>query len=362
MSKKILIFSYAYFPLVGGAEVAIKELTDRLIGFEFDMITYNIFGKEKDFEKIGNVNVYRLTLPTKFLFPVFSFLKAIRLNKGRKYDAMWSMMVNAGFAPLFLKYIFSNIKFILTLQEGDPIPQVKKRVWFVYPFFRMIFRKADYVTAISNYLADFAKDMGTRDVDVIPNGVDLEKWRIKTRFRSQGSFLLITTGRLVAKNAVDDVIRALEFLPKSVSLRSVGGGADEDSLRSLAKSLGLQKRVKFLPLVNHDALVRLFEDADAFIRPSLSEGLGNSFLEAMAVGLPIIGTKVGGIPDFLEDGQTGLFCRVRAPEDIAEKVKRLMDDQSLYARLSQNGLALIGSRYDWRNIAGDFERKILSKI
>ena len=101
--------------------------------------------------------------------------------------------------------------------------------------------------------------------------------------------------------------------------------------------------------------------ADVFARPSLSEGLGSAFLEAMAAGLPVIGTAVGGIPDFLKDpsthsGQaTGLFCNVNDPWDLAEKIKTLLTDRELRTKLIDNGRKLVAEKYDWDIIAEKFE-------
>ena len=71
----------------------------------------------------------------------------------------------------------------------------------------------------------------------------------------------------------------------------------------------------------------------------------------MAAGVPIIGTPVGGIPDFLKDGETGLFCRVGDPEDIAEKIKMILSDESLKSRLTLNGRKLVEEKYTWDKIA-----------
>ena len=101
--------------------------------------------------------------------------------------------------------------------------------------------------------------------------------------------------------------------------------------------------------------------ADVFVRPSLSEGLGNVFLEAMAAGLPIIGTPVGGILDFLKDGETGLFCRIKNPKSIAEKIKEILSDDRLREKLIQNGQKLAEEKYSWDIIARQME-KIFKKI
>ena len=95
-----------------------------------------------------------------------------------------------------------------------------------------------------------------------------------------------------------------------------------------------------------------------FVRPSLSEGLGNSFLEAMAAGVPIIGTNVGGIPDFLIDpstgsrqAATGLFCETANPKSIAEKIELLLTDEDLRQKLIINGKKAVAEKYDWDKIA-----------
>ncbi len=361
--KKVLIFSFAYYPYIGGAEVAIKEITDRLGDIQFDLITFNL-GAETPEEKIGNVSVHRVSASTKYLYPIKSFFKGVQLHRKNNYDIVWAMMANTGFAALFLKIIFPRINFVLTIQEGDPIEQIKRRVRFVYPIFKQIFKKADHVTAISNYLADFAKQMGAKEVDVVPNGVDLQKFRINETVTEVGppmsrsdlghKMILVTTGRLVKKNAIDDIIKSLKFLPDDVIFKSVGSGADEDSLRALVDELKLNKRVEFIAWADHNKIADLLHSSHIFVRPSLSEGLGNSFLEAMAVGLPIIGTNIGGIPDFLKEGETGLFCEVRNPEDIAKAVMTLIQDPDLYRKISQGGRKLVLENYDWDKIAERF--------
>ena len=94
--------------------------------------------------------------------------------------------------------------------------------------------------------------------------------------------------------------------------------------------------------------------ADLFVRASRSEGLGSAFIEAMAAGLPIIGTPVGGIPDFLKNEETGLFCEVGDPKDLAEKIILLFNNRQLREKLIKNGLELVRAKYDWDKIAEKF--------
>ncbi|HEY4496307.1 MAG TPA: glycosyltransferase family 4 protein [Candidatus Paceibacterota bacterium] len=376
MSKKILIFSVAYRPFIGGAEVAVEEIIKRLVssGLNFDLLTVNLDGRQKRQETFGGIRIFRIGKGTlgKFLFPFRAFLVARKLHKQNHYNATWAIMANyAGFAALFFKIFHPNLPFILTLQEGDPIPEIKRKVWFVWPIFKMIFQRADKVTVISNYLAEWGKIMGARNVEVVPNGVDTVKFQ-NPNSKSQTNpndqkkeIILITTGRLVKKNAVGDIIEALKFLPENVKLLIVGTGLLESFLKLQVIRYKLQDRVVFVGFVQPEKLPKYLWASDIFVRPSLSEGLGNSFIEAMAAGLPIIGTPVGGIPDFLFPPErsdlstdlrsnlvpTGIFCEPNNPRSIAEKVKLLLADNPLRQKIIANAQKLVAGKHNWNLIA-----------
>ena len=162
---------------------------------------------------------------------------------------------------------------------------------------------------------------------------------------------VITTSRLVKKNGIEDLIKAISILPKDIKCLIAGDGPDRTKLENLAKQLKVEDRIFFLGQINHSEVFKYLKISDVFVRPSLSEGLGNSFLEAMAVGIPIIGTPVGGIPDFLKDGKTGFFCKVRDSFSIAEKIAKILKDEKLKNRLCENAKELVFKNYNWDNIA-----------
>jgi glycosyltransferase involved in cell wall biosynthesis len=239
------------------------------------------------------------------------------------------------------------------------------KVFFVYPIFKKIFIRADVVQAISNYLADWARSMGRRDrVEVIPNGVDVSKFSGDTA-KMEENVILITTSRLVKKNGVADIIDALKLLPERVKLKIIGSGPLDRSLKTKTRGLGLEGRVKFLGHMEHGEMVGHLRASHIFVRPSLSEGMGNSFIEAMAAGLPVIATPVGGIPDFLVDPDksperhpTGLFVPPRSPKDIAKAVERLMKNDRLRETLVVNGKRLAKDKYDWNLIAEEMKKRV----
>ena len=390
--KKIIIFSIAYHPFVGGAEVAVKEITDRISDCEFHLLTVNLDGKQKAQEKIGNVEVYRIGKGKlgKYLFPLRAYLTASSLHKKNNFSGSWAIMANyAGLAGLFFKKRFPKIPLILTLQEGDSMSHIKKRMLPLYPLFKSLFKSADKITAISNYLARWAKEMGARaQVNVIPNGGvsrawfgdvavsiphTLEHrrnfWKAKELNFNGSEKILITTSRLVHKNAVDIIIRSLNKLPSDYHLMILGEGSLRSELESLTKKLNLLTRVHFFGQISNTTIIQFLACSDIFIRPSRSEGLGNSFLEAMAAEIPVIATPVGGIPDFLFDPEanpdkpsTGLFCDVDNPESIAKGVKRLIMEPKLRENIIKNAKENVLRNYDWQGVTQRITSEVFNDL
>lgn len=391
--RRILIFSFAYYPrFVGGAEIAIKEITDRIDpgDIEFDLISLRLDPRLPTMERVGNVNVYRVgwtrqaefstdSLPwflhlNKYAYLVTGLIKALSLQRIRRYNAIWSLMASySSFAAVLFKVLKPRVPFVFTLQDGDPISYIKRRALPLYPLFKMMFTHSDHIQAISSYLGGWAKEMGARcPVSIVPNAVDVslfsrpvteeESRRLKKRLgkRAEDVFL-VTTSRLVVKNAVGDVIRALPFLPDTVKFLILGQGYQEAELKDLARSLNVADRVIFMGYVPHAAMPPYLHISDIFIRPAVSEGLGNSFLEAMAARLPVIATPVGGIPDFLVDGETGLFCEVNDPRSIAQKVGKLMKDAESREYIVSRAAEMVSRSYTWERVAEQMQ-EILESV
>lgn len=373
MKPRILIYSTAYYPLVGGAEVAVKEITDRLGDqYDFDLVTAKINSKFSKIEKIGNVTVYRLGWGTFFDKLWLAFQGGnfgVHLHKKNSYQAVWAIMASfGGFAASSFKVKQPNVPYLLTLQEGDDLAEIENKVSLIKKSFQNIFIRADYVQCISNYLALWAGRMGVRaPVEVVPNGVDLkkvnnEKLVVKSK-KEEGERVIITTSRLVKKNGIDDLIRSLRFVSKEVKLWILGVGPEEEALKRLAVELGVAPQVMWLGFVDNTQLFPYLEEADAFVRPSLTEGLGNSFLEAMAVGLPTVGTPVGGIVDFLKSGETGWLVKVRDPKSIADSINFILNpvNQVEVEKIAKQGKDLVYKHYDWNIISGSMSR-IFAKL
>lgn len=379
--KKILIFSTAYHPFVGGAEVAVKEITDRISDIQFDLITARFDRKLPKFEKIGNVNIYRIgfgfkTLD-KILLPFLGSLKTLKLNNKNHYDFYWCIMATfasgAGYIANILNF-WKPVPIILNLQEGDSEEHFAKR-WFGLINFswKMALKKTYHLTVLSQFLKDRAERFGYKGrVSIIPNGVDAESfelkaWSLEERQKmrkemgiEENDVALVTSSRLVKKNGVGDAIDALKFLPDNVKFVILGSGSLEEELKQKALSSKLQARTCFLGYVSHGELPKYLKSCDIFIRPSLSEGFGNSFIEAMVCKIPVIATPVGGIPDFLVDPakllqsgrevQTGYFCEPNNPKSVAETIQRVINDKNKETVI-ENAYKMVKDKYSWDLIA-----------
>ena len=235
--------------------------------------------------------------------------------------------------------------------------------WFILPFRHLLsigFKNASAVQAISSYPAEWARRMGYQgETLIIPNGVDVAYFANAqyVQHRVLDTTTLVTMSRLVHKNAIDDVIRALALLTDNIRFLIYGTGHDESSLKALAKNCGVEHRVKFMGHVEHSKLPMLLGGCDIFIRPSRSEGMGNSFIEAMAAGVPVIATQEGGIADFLYDAKrnpdretTGWAVDKDSPEQIAEAVKDILAHPEKVASATASARRFVAEKYDWNLI------------
>jgi glycosyltransferase involved in cell wall biosynthesis len=369
---RVLIFAPVYLPLVGGAEIAIKEITDRLPGWRFDLVCARYRRDLPAVETRGAVTVHRRGLGRpvdRFLLPVLGAAYAWRTWRAADVAVVWAMMAShGGVTAAVYTALRPATRLLLTLQEGAPPPAYVRRVGPLAALHRRVFRRADAVQTISTFLAHWAREVGFEgEPVVVPNGVDFARFaaRIAPEKRAEirrahgfadGDVVVVTASRLSHKNGVDDLIRALDHLPPHYKLLLLGDGEDRAKLAALAARRPARGRVVFAGSHGHDALPAQLQAGDVFVRASRSEGLGNAFLEAMAVGLPVVGTPVGGIPDFLTDGVTGVFCRPDDPASIARAVLRLQTEPALRDRLVATGAALVRDRYGWDDIARALDR------
>ncbi len=355
---RILIFSTAYLPHIGGSELAIQHIAEYLTDFDIDLVTGKLDTSDAPMEQIGRVRVFRaggrwarftLVLP-KLLMPLVMALTALRLTQRHHYRVFHAYQASqAAVAACLVQALNRSVPLVVTLQEGK---ELQRQSWLTRSIRQFVIRRANVLTAISGYLARYAQRYTKSPVHIIPNGVNIASLAALSRERAQATIL--TVSRLVEKNNVANLIRSLVYVRESVSdarLIIVGAGSLLANLRALAADLRIAGCVEFVGSIPHDELGVFLASATVFARPSLSEGLGSVFLEAMAAHVPVVASAVGGIPDIVRDGHTGTLCNPHDPTDIARAVTTLLIDPELRARFARDAYQFV-QEYDWSNIAG----------
>lgn len=235
---------------------------------------------------------------------------------------------------------------------------------FTRPLLRLVMHNADAIIALSEDMKKEMQRTYNRNIFMIPNGVDSERFRDISRDmmrhklqKDVGEKLIIFIGRFRPEKGVQYLIDAMYIIRKKTQLTRlilVGEGPEEANLRELAQKLNLQSCIDFIGKIPIENVPCYLAASDVFVLPSLSEGMPNVVLEAMAAGLPIVATKVGGLPEIIKNGENGFLVEPKNAEQISEKVSLILMDSRLRETLSRNNREN-SKNFNWDNIAQKLE-------
>nr|CCF78704.1 Glycosyl transferase, group 1 [Rubrivivax gelatinosus S1] len=192
--------------------------------------------------------------------------------------------------------------------------------------------------------------------EIVPNIVD------RARFRPGGGQRSATAHLVIARNLEPiydngTAIRALALVRQrhpQARLSIAGTGPERDALVNLAAELGVGDAVDFLGRLDREHMAALYVQADVALNPSTVDNMPNSVLEALACGVPVVSTDVGGVPYLVEHETTALLVPPRQPQALASAVCRVLEDPDLASRLRHNGLACV-DRYTWDAVRAQLE-------
>jgi glycosyltransferase involved in cell wall biosynthesis len=194
------------------------------------------------------------------------------------------------------------------------------------------------------------------DAEVIPNIIDLSRFKPRAPQDHGDAPHLIVVRNLERLYDIATALRALvivrERYPRA-RMTVAGSGPEHETLVRLARDVGVADAVHFTGRVEHAQVPAIYAQADVALNPSLADNMPNSVLEAYASGVPVVSTNVGGVPDIVVDGVSGLLVPPGDPAAMALAVVRLLDDRNLAARLVQVGLGQ-AQRYAWPQVKGQW--------
>lgn len=244
--------------------------------------------------------------------------------------------VNTWLHPRFLP---KHLPIVLTLRHSvhDPALRPYKGFaraayhrWWIAPNERAILRRADSVVAVSQFVADTARQtLMDVPIEVIYNGVDSERLRPGRRTRKPGEpFRLLYVGSWIRRKGVDLLAPIMRELGNGFELRYTGGRAAA-SCRTTAPA-----NMHDLGRLSVDGVISAMQDADAFLFPSRSEGLPLVAIEAMACGLPVIAMRASSLVEVVDDGVTGVLCAHDSVTAFAAAIRHLARESTTHASMS----------------------------
>ena len=206
------------------------------------------------------------------------------------------------------------------------------------------------------------KGIAAEQLKVIPNGVtvsdftvrEAEVERVRTKYGLDRRLTVLFAGTVTPRKGVEYLLRAAEFLQNDDVLFLVVGNMNLDSdyaerMRAYAQERNLE--AKFTGFVPYEDLKALYVACDVFVLPSLEEGFGVVLTEALAAGKPVVGTNVGGIPTQVRDGWNGYLVEPANAQQLAEKLRFLLDHPEARERMGRNSRKLAEEEFEWQKIA-----------
>jgi N-acetyl-alpha-D-glucosaminyl L-malate synthase BshA len=312
------------YPTYGGSGVVATELGKALAerGHSVHFISYALPMRLSGF--MGNVMFHEVEITNYplFDFPLYSLALASKMVEVARYEKLDLFHCHYAIPHATSAYLakqmlaLPNIKVITTL-HGTDITLVGLEPSFL-PVMKFSIEQSDGVTAVSRFLKEKTlTNYGIdKEIEVIPNFVDTQKYRrlpseeVRDHFAPHGEKILVHTSNFRAVKRVQDVIRIFFEIRKKIEskLLLIGDGPDRSQCEVLARELQLQEDVRFLG--KQTDVVDVLSVSDLFLMPSQSESFGLSALEAMACGVPVVSSSVGGLPELQVHGQTGYIAEI----------------------------------------------------
>lgn len=257
-----------------------------------------------------------------------------------------------------------GIPTMTTLHTLDVKPRTKRSYWRNLMRWKILNSFCDQIIAVSEITRQHYTTLGIRAEKILTlyNGVDINRFvpfrHPSSKKRSvldvpENGIVILTVAVLREAKGIQYMLKTmpviLEKFPNAYYVIA-GDGTYRDALKGLAYSMGVENRVVFLG--HRSDIPEILGESDLFVFPTLMDALPTVLLEAMAVGVPIVSSEVGGIPEILENEIDGLLIQPASPADLAESCIRLLSDHELAGRLSVSALKVAEERFDVRKQAG----------
>jgi len=375
-----------YFPISGGTGAYVYYLSHSLqkLGHNVHVVARH---SEDSEEMVDGIDVHYIkgvgnALTRYWRFARSASKKIEELNKKIGFDVIHANL------PLVPSFAIPNdsakalVCAVHSTWKGEAIvtrrdnpknlnPNEKSMLRFNYllrSYEKKLMNRSDALIAVSKYTVDELTELyGIEEekIHVIYNGVDINKFKPRLdRAKLRREFgleeekkIVLFVGRLYHRKGLEILLRSIppvlqEFNDVKFAISGTGFKKKEESLRKLAKKLEIEDYVTFLGYVPDEKLPDLYAASDIFVLPAIYENFPFAILEAQATALPVISTKVGGIPEFLADNENGFLIDPGDSTQLTQRVLTLLQDPKLAKEMGRRGRSLIEEKFSWRLITG----------
>lgn len=366
------------YPVYGGSGVVATELGIELAqrGHEVHFITYAMPFRLSTF--VENVYYHEVEIPSYPLFdhPPYSLALTVAMHNTAMQHEL--DLIHAHYAvphatsAWMAKEMVGRDDFcVVTTLHGTDITLVGQD-----PSYQSItqfsIQRSNGITAVSEYLRRETVehfDISTDRIEVIPNFVDLALYKRdahpchRSRLSESGESIIMHISNFRAVKRVDDAVRIFARVSRQIPARLVliGDGPERGRVQQTAEEEGVAGRVTFLG--KQESVAEILACADLFLLPSASESFGLVALEAMSCGVPVIATKVGGVPEVVPHGEAGFLAAVGAVEEMAERAVEILKDKPKWRRMSVSARSA-AEQYSSERVVPMYERyyeKVMGK-
>ena len=396
MKPRVLVVSTYYYPVIGGVEIHARQLASYLHGhgFQVEVLTKRVGAPKPAEDTVDGVPVHRIGPggerrgSGKWAF--LPALTAALVRRRSAYDVIVCVDYRGiGVAAIPVGALLGKavvaqgeVAGVLAgadLESTSGLARESILTTMLKAPVRSIYKHADAIVCIGRDLEREALRAGIpRDrVHYVPHGVDLERFRPaagdeRERLRARLGWpasrpVVLFVGRLSLEKGVADLMDAWRLADRADALLALVGpdmtGHPWDAggpARAFVAAHGLEGSVRFDGATADPA--PFYRAADVFVQPSHFEALGNTAIEAMASGLPVVTSGVGGLADFCEDDVTALVHEPRSPESLAAAIERMLHDPALRARLAAAGRTIVMQRFELNTLMARYASLIESVV
>ena len=369
---RVVMLSNSFPPQVGGIQEHVSNLAQTLArqGHQLKIVTVRRNNSERVRDTFAGLDVIRVpqlnlpkTMNAQYLAIATALLVALRIRGQADvvhYHTFWPDAFTAFIVNKFVPTVYTAHESRFLIMAEQP----KSQRWL-----RLALRPFQGILAPSTELLDVTRQLGvSAEKSVfIANAVDANKFRpdltrgsVRARYAIPADHcLILCPRRLVAKNGLEFLLESLPSIRRrfsGVSVLIAGDGPEKEKLQARTRELGCQDSVIFAGNQNNNSLPAFYADADIVAIPSLKEATSIAGLEAMASARAVVATNVGGLPEIIEDGVSGLLVPPRDPEALSVAITRLLETPELRKQLGLAARASVERKFTWEQVANETSR------